>query len=250
MKRAILLAVIFFLAACGKRGPLIPPEALVPAPVTDLSLRQKGNSFQVCWSHSGKEEWGGSLKDLAGFRVSRREVLPPDQDCEDCPTAYKTVKDVDPEYLRDVRHSVSGYCFLDSELAEGLTYRYKVVTLAKDGAAGKASNKATRKRIAPPQPPKVSSGSDSIGAILRWNSIKPGHNSAIKGFTVYRWEEGKEIPLIPITTVPADATRFVDENMEHGVMYHYIIRSLADVDGEEAESVPSNEVTGKFSLSD
>lgn len=138
MKKTLFLIGIFFLlAACGKKGPLIPPEAFVPVPIADLKTEQKGSGFLVCWSSPGKEESGKPLKNLGGFRIFKREVLPPDEDCEECPTAYRLLRTIDPEYLQDVYRSGSRYCFTDSDLVEGKTYQYKVVSLEKDGAASR-----------------------------------------------------------------------------------------------------------------
>src|SRR5689334_16806638 len=102
MKKFLFL--IFFLvlalAGCGRKGLLVPPEALVPGPVSDLRTAQKGERFQVAWSSPSHEEGGRALKDLAGFRLFKREVLPPDEDCEACPDAYRLLKEIDLEYLQ------------------------------------------------------------------------------------------------------------------------------------------------------
>jgi predicted small lipoprotein YifL len=249
MKKILFLILVFLLAACGKRGPLVPPEALVPSPIKDLRVEQKGNRFQVCWSPPARQEWGGPLDGLAGFRVFRREVLPPAEDCEECPTAYRTVKTVDPDYLQDVRRSGSLFCFLDGDLADGTTYQYKAVSFQKDGVASRDSNKVRRKKIPPPAPPELSAVSIPDGVRLR---IKPGAlppAGELEGFTVYRKQVAEVMPLNPIALVTADAASFADPQMEHGVKYLYGVRSLAKIDGERVESDLSNEVEGMFSLS-
>ena len=73
----IRIFFIFFfvhcLAGCGRKGPLVRPEALIPGPVSDLRTAQKGERFQVSWSPPSREEGGRVLKDLAGFRLFKRE---------------------------------------------------------------------------------------------------------------------------------------------------------------------------------
>ena len=250
MKKILFLLMVFLLAACGKRGPLVPPEALVPAPIKDLRVEQKGDRFLVCWSGPGKQEWGGPLNGLAGFRVFRREVLPPDEDCEECPTAYRPVKTVDPDYLQDVRRSGSLFCFPDGDLTDGTTYQYKAVSFQKDGAASRDSNKARRKKTPPPAPPVLTAVSIPDSVALQWKpgTLPPG--GALEGFSVYRKQVGEIMPQTPIAQVPADAARFADPHMEHGVTYLYGVRSVAKIDGEKVESDLSNEVEGKFSLSE
>lgn len=250
-KLLILLPLILMLAACGKRGPLVAPEALVPAPIKDLGVEQKGNRFQVCWSAPGKEEWGGPLKDLAGFRVFRREVLPPDEDCETCPSAYRQVKTVDPEYLQDVLRYGSLYCFFDTELRDGKSYQYKVISVDAEGAASQDSNKVRRKKALPVPPPELSAVPAPRGVMIQWRqgALPPG--GTLEGFAVYRVQAGEEfMPLAPMTVVKGDATGFEDPAMEHGMLYRYAVRTVAVFEGEKVESDLSNEVEGKFSLSE
>ena len=155
MKKVIVLSLVLFLAACGKKGPLIYPEAQVPVAITDLKVEQQGERFLISWSQPGREEGGERLRNLAGFRLFRREVLPPAEDCEECPTAYRLIRAVDVEYLRDAVRLGSGYLTADADLAEGKTYQYKIVSFKRDGTESGPSNKARKKMAAPPAAPKL-----------------------------------------------------------------------------------------------
>ncbi|MDD3295199.1 MAG: lipoprotein [Geobacteraceae bacterium] len=250
MKKALFLFLVLFLSACGKRGPLVPPEALVPAPIKDLRVEQKGAGFLVCWSGPGKQEWGGPLDGLAGFRVFRRIVLPPDQDCEGCPSAYRIVKTVDPEYLQDVRRSGSLYCFFDRDLTGGTTYQYKAVSLQKDGAISRDSNRARKRFSSPPMPPQLALEPAPEGVTLRWQPGPLPTGAVLEGFSVYRKRAEGMMPLNPVVLVLPDADGFSDFRMEHGVKYLYAVRSVVRVDGELVESELSNEVEGRFSLTE
>ncbi len=120
MKKILFLVVVtLFLAACGKKGPLVPPEALAPATITDLRAIQRNSMLNICWTAPSREQTGKPLKNLSAFRIYKREVLPPSEDCEECPTAYRLLRIVDLEYLQDVRRSGSLYCFDDTDLIEG-----------------------------------------------------------------------------------------------------------------------------------
>lgn len=247
----LLISLSLLIAGCGKRGPLVAPEALVPAPVKDLRVEQKGNRYQVCWSAPGKEEWGGPLTDLAGFRVFRREVLPPEEDCETCPTAYRQVKTVDPEYLQDVLRFGSLYCFFDNGLTDGKTYQYKVISVDAEGSESKDSNKARRKKAPQVPAPGLSAVPAPRGVMLQWKQPEIPRGGVLEGFAVYRRQEGEEfMPLSPLAVVKADAPGFEDPAMEHGMLYRYAVRTVALFDGETVESDLSNEVEGKFSLSE
>ncbi|MGA7826281.1 MAG: fibronectin type III domain-containing protein [Geobacteraceae bacterium] len=249
-KYCLLIGLVLLITACGKRGPLVAPEALVPAPINNLTVDQKGNRFLVCWSRPGKEEWGGALEDLAGYRVFRRDVLPPDQDCEECADAYRQVKLVDPEYLQDVLQSGSRYCMFDSDLVDKQTYQYKVVSFEKDGATSRSSNKVRRTKLIPPAAPQLFTKKTSDSIILQWKTPATIPGETLAGFTIYRRESNQVMPLSPIAMVPAGSNSFADPNMEHGVLYHYAVRTLAKIGPDQVESELSNVVEGKFSLSE
>lgn len=249
-KYCLWIGIALLLAACGKRGPLVAPEALVPAAITDLNVEQKGNRFLVCWSRPGKEEWGGALENLAGFQVLRREVLPPDQDCEECPNAYRQVKLIDPEYLQDVLRFGSRYCMFDSDLLNDKTYQYKVVSFEKDGATSKASNPARRTKLLPPKPPLLSALKTAESVILQWKPPADIPAESLAGFSVYRRQANEVMPLTPIARLTPNSTSFADPNMEHGVLYFYAVRTMVEIGPDLVESDLSNLVEGKFSLSE
>ena len=88
-----LFILILLLVGCGKKGALIPPEALVPAPVGDPQVTQRGETFRVSWTAPSREESGRPLQGGVRFRLYRREVLPPGQDCSTCPDVWKLLGD-------------------------------------------------------------------------------------------------------------------------------------------------------------
>src|SRR5664279_1692397 len=100
MKYLLVVVIAVLLAGCGKKGALVPPEALVPAAISDLRVEQKGERFLVLWSSPIRQEGGRALRSLSGFRLFRRDLLPPGEDCEECPEAYRLLTSIDPEYPR------------------------------------------------------------------------------------------------------------------------------------------------------
>jgi hypothetical protein len=216
---------------------------MVPAPIADLAVVQQGERFTVTWTQPGREEAGGPLKDFAGFRVFRREVLPPKEDCEECPTAYKLIRTVDPEYPQDVVRVGNTYSFVETGLETGKTFQYKVVAFKADGSESKQSNLARRKKVVPPPPPVVQATSSPTSVVLRWEPVVIPKNDTLLGYQIYR-RRGVPSPWQPVTGKPLPETSFENLNLEQGVTYGYTVRTVARVDGETVESDPSNEVTG------
>jgi predicted small lipoprotein YifL/fibronectin type 3 domain-containing protein len=250
MQKIMLMAMLALtLAGCGRKGPLVPPEAMVPAPIADLSVAQQGERFVVSWTQPGREEAGGPLKDLAGFRVFRREVLPPGEDCEECPTAYRPIRTVDPEYLQDVVRVGNSFTFVDTGLETGKTYQYKVVAFKADGSESKQSNLARRKKVVPPLPPVVQATSSPTSVLLRWEPVAVAKDATLIGYRIYRKRAGSAVTQ-PLTGKPVTETSFEDLRLERGGTYDYTVRTVTGVDGETVESDPSAAATGRLTEPD
>ncbi len=249
MKKILLLmGIVFLLAACGKKGPLVPPEALAPAPINNLRVSQVGDRFSICLTPPSSNETGKALKNLAGLRILKREVLPPDEDCEECPTAYRLFQTVDLEFPKDALRFGNLYCLADTDLVAGKTYQYKVVSFQADGTTSKDSNRARRKFVHPPAAPVLKSAPETAGVILEWTTPPKPESGAAAGFNVYRGLTADRMPPDPINDKPITGNRYEDQTVTLGTRYFYVVRSVIKIDGETAESDSSNTVTGEMKL--
>lgn len=242
---AIVLSTL--LAACGKKGPLIPPEAFAPGAVATLAVDQKEDRFFVSWTAPASDAGGRPLKDLAGFRLYRREVLPPNEDCEECPTAYRLVKTVDLEYLQNVKLYGTRYVFTDGGLENGKTYQYKVIAFRKDGSESAASNRARRKKVAAPPAPRLAATSTPSGVVLQWELPQPP-GAGFVGYSLYRRRGDDFGTLVLLTPIPVKEPRFEDQRLERGVTYVYAVREVVEVDGQLVEGEVSNEVRASLAV--
>lgn len=241
----LMLVMVLVALGCGKKGPLVPPEALVPAAVTDLAVAQKGEYFQISWSGPTREAGGGRLTDLAGFELFRREVLPPADDCEQCPTAYSLLRTVDLEYLRDAERLGNRFFIHDNGVATGKTYQYKIISRKKDHTPSPESNKARLKKVQPPLPPVLQAVSGPTGITLEFVAIPPEAGS-ITGYNIYRSRNDEPLPSLPLTDQPITGNTYEDQRVRRGSSYRYIVRTVARIAGEAVESAPSNEVIGSL----
>lgn len=240
---------LVLLSGCGKKGALIPPEALAPAPVSDLALAQKGGRFQVSWSAPSKEEGGATLKDLAGFQLFKRMLLPPAQDCETCPSAYSQLARIDLDYLQGVRRVGNLFLVDDGDLKQGKSYQYKVRSFTTDGTQSRDSNVVRRSAVTAPLPPVLEALSSETGVVLAFVALPPEEGTLI-GYNVYR-SKMAETPatspaelISPLNATPITGTTFEDKGLLIGVRYSYIVTTLAAVNGETVESAPSNRAEG------
>ncbi|WP_223906997.1 fibronectin type III domain-containing protein [Geobacter sp. AOG1] len=242
----VLTLLLTLLAACGRKGGLVPPDSLVPAAVTNLRAEQKGEQFYVTWSAPSSDAGGKRLKDLAGFRLFRREVLPPEEDCETCPTAYQLVQDVDLEYPKGVQVYNNLYIFTDASLKNGTTYQYKLIAYNKEGAES-APSRARSKKVASPAAPRLTATSTPTGVTLEWQPA-PGAGTDRAGFNVYRRRGSDIATLALLTPQPVKGNRYEDLHVDFGVTYTYMVREVVSAAGQLVEGAISNEATGGQAL--
>lgn len=231
------------LSGCGKKGALVPPEALVPAPVSSLAVAQKASRLQVSWNAPTKEQGGAPLKDLAGFQLFKRVVLPPGQDCEECAGAYPQMFKFDLEYLQGARRIGNLFLFDDQDITRGKTYQYKVRSFTADGALSRDSNLARRTVFTPPPPPVAEANFSETGVVLTFSAPQPAEGS-LAGYNVYRSKDSSEMPLSPLNSAPLTGPAYQEEDLLVGVRYSYWVTTLATVNGEMVESAPSSPAAG------
>lgn len=241
----VLVALVALaLGGCGKKGALIPPEALAPAAVSDLALAQKGPYFQLSWSLPTKQQGGARLGDLAGFDLLRRIVLPAQLDCEECPSAYTELARIDLDYPRQARRIGNLLIYDDHDLKPGENYQYKVRSFTSDGVQSRDSNKARHAAAIPPLPPVLEALSSGSGVVLAFVAPPPEEGKLV-GYRIYRSKSGEPMPLAPLTPQPVAGTTFEDTQILVGERYSYLVRTVAAYpNGETAESAPSNQVEG------
>ncbi len=246
--RNILLIMLLgiTLAACGKKGSLVPPEALVPAPSADLTVWQQGEAFRVSWSAPAKEERGRPLRDLAGFRLYRHEVLPPGEECLACAESWVLVREVDLAYLRDVQRNGNRFSCLDRAVKSGTAYRYSVTAVSRTGGVGRPAYSGPHKKEPVPLPPTLQAIPSPTAVTLEFVAI-PLPASERLGFNVYRQRAGDPAPVVPLTPAPVPGPTYTDEHLERGAIYRYTVTAVVRIDGQEVESGPSNETEATLS---
>jgi predicted small lipoprotein YifL len=246
----VILAVSLLAAGCGKKGPLVSPDALIPSPVNDLKLCQRGESFQASWSIRDIKKGADPSKTLEAFRLMRREVLPPDEDCETCPNAYQVVKEVFLDYPQDARRMGDQIFVSDSSAINGKTYQYKVVSYMRDGTPSNDSNKFRVEKVAPPPPVRLYADPSPTSIVLSWKDTQAPERANLKGYNLYRWRTNESPAVVPLNGTLLQTTEYEDFRLERGIGYTYCVRSVAESDGIPVESPSSNEVRAALSEPD
>ena len=245
--RLILFFVLLLCAACGKKGPLVPPGGIAPAPVSALRTDQQGDTFRISWLAPEQGDRGRGASDLAGFRLYRREIRSAGDECPTCGADDILIRTVDLEYLQDVVRIGNLFVVVDGDVAKGKTYQYQVTAFEKNGAENRESGRVKRKMVQPPPPPVVRLAEVPAGVMLQWEPVTVA-SGVMSGYAVYRLRPGERYAFRPLILAPVKEERYEDLRMEADVVYRYQVRTVARVDGETVESDPSPPVEGKLVL--
>jgi len=235
------------LAGCGKKGALIPPEALVPATVQDLRVQQQGADFRITWQAPTKEQGGRPLRDLAGFRLQRRDVLPDGSDCAACPDAWQLLTAVDLDLPGETRQSGSTFIYLDRALSPGNTSQYKLLALSRSGGSSAAALSPLKKMQTAVVAPAIKAElqPSSIGIAF---TFAPPAGAKLLGFNIYRRLTAVEPLLLPLNGTPIQSAVWEDQQLQFGQSYRYSATALVEIAGESVESLLSTEVELVYSL--
>jgi predicted small lipoprotein YifL len=245
--RVVLFVTLSLCAACGKKGPLIPPDGFAPAPVSALQVAQQGESFRISWLAPQQDLQSPGPSALAGFRLYRREVRSPNDECPTCGADDLLVRTVDLEYLQDVVRVGNLFVVVDGDLKLGKSYQYQVTAFEKSGAENRDSGRVKRKRVQPPPATTVRLKEVPAGIMLEWAPV-PVESGILVGYNMYRLRPAERFAIRPFNPKPIVENRFEDMRVEAGILYRYQVRTVALVDGETVESDPSPQVEGKFVL--
>ena len=86
---ACLLFVALAVTACGKKGPLLYPDMLVPAAPSDVSAQQSGNSMKLSFVLPSKDLAGRNFAGLSGVTIVKRdEAAGQIPGCSSCTTDF------------------------------------------------------------------------------------------------------------------------------------------------------------------
>lgn len=134
----ILLAVVFVLPGCGKKGPPVPPRQKAIPAVNDLTYGIDGTTLTLTWTVPPKKE---KVKtDPDGFMVYRYKRPLSDSACKNCPKLFERVSDIPLNMQIDkpgYKHKNMEY---REEIEKGFLYTYKVIFYTKNGGSSTDSN--------------------------------------------------------------------------------------------------------------
>lgn len=233
--------------ACGKRGPLIYPDMMVPAAPAAVSAQQSGADVKLQFALSGKDRGGRPVQGLSGVKISRRVNENAQKDfCRSCMTDYLPFKTLYLDRLpANTQRFGNRLVLLDREVSADNSYSYSIIPFTVDGVDGSVSATADV-RVTQPLPAPVLA-IESLPAEIRLQASfqLPITGRLLLGYNIYRRIVGSAKSSMPINTEPIRGNVYVDTVIDRGVKYQYIVRAVViTASGEVVESLESPEVEG------
>jgi hypothetical protein len=247
---ALLMCVC--IAACGAPGVPTPPRPVLPKPVRDLAARQQGSSVILTFTLPKKSDENETLAEPPAIEIFRGER-------ESGAAAKMTTQLIYtvPSTLVDTYMKEGLIEFRDPlkpSSLHGQDIVYMVRTRASTKRASADSNVVSVRVLPVPAAPAGvrASAMKETEIDLAWTAPRQESPAVgIAGYRVYRGEAAAAAPTsqndtsagsnlkmaVPLTLLgPAAGTAFRDTQFSFGVTYVYVVRSLADEQGQSVES--------------
>jgi len=134
---AVLFVALGWLAACGVKGPPVPPRQVPPSAVSDLSYHIENGWARLSWSMP-KAALEKKAPEIVGFLVYRSKTSLKEP-CKGCPLMFQRIGRVTPYTTTESarRDTAIGYA---DKLEKGYRYVYKVVAVTGNNVGSADSN--------------------------------------------------------------------------------------------------------------
>lgn len=245
---AVLLCLVLAIAGCGKKGPLVYPEMLVPGVSSNIMVNQFGSSLKISFVLPSKDLAGRKLTALSGVSVFKRDVpASHGPGCSSCTADFTLFRKINLDLLQSgTQRYGNSLVLLDEGVTAGRIYTYRVSVTTNDNLEGALSAPASAEMIGATLPPVLQIVNQPTDVKLEFLGLPP-NAGMIVGYNVYRAVKGEAYSFIPLNYELVEGKHFVDAGLDRDTTYVYRVRSIARLlSGSIVESNPSNEVEGKL----
>ncbi len=222
---ALLLVALLVAAGCGRKTPPVPPETVLPTPVSDLRYRLDEQGVTLIWTAPRTTVQGEKLAAIDGFELLRA-VEKEGEHCDGCPIPFGSPIKVSGDNVSpgDQVH------YTEAVLRPGYRYSYKVRTKLGWYYASAASNivSFTWNTLIKPATAVTAEAGDSR-VTLHWQPPASHIDGAPLAkplrYQIFRSVAGAE--LMPLGA-PITDTTYQDLEVVNGKRYFYKIQALND----------------------
>jgi hypothetical protein len=213
------LCLFFLWASCGKKGPPVSFDRVVPKAIMDLRASVREGRVILQWSLPRENTDGSDLSDLTGFKVLRASL---DGECKGCPERFVPIADVDLAPGGNHWIEANRVIWADKGLRAGKKYLYRVLAFNRRGHSSQESKGVETQWDFPPPPPREFQGVAGDGMVgLNWAPVEEA-----ACYNLYRSDSGKAFPLDPLNPKPIEDNHYRDTRVVNNRDYWYVVRSV------------------------
>ncbi|MFQ5841730.1 MAG: hypothetical protein ACE5I8_04765 [Thermodesulfobacteriota bacterium] len=232
-----LIPVFILGGGCGRKGPPVSLDRIVPKVVTDLEASVREGRVILQWSLPKENTDGSKLVDLQGFKVLRGSFE--GQECKRCPERLAPIAEVDLASGKRYVIGINRVFWVDKGLRAGRTYEYRVLAFNRRGHFSQGSNKVeVLWDVLPPPPKPLRAVAGDGGVELKWAPVEEA-----VGYNLYRSEGEKDFPLQPLNLNPIEDTHYRDNRVVNDRDYRYAVRSVSKAGETLIEGKGSTPIT-------
>ena len=242
----LVLCMLLIVTGCGRKGPLIYPDMMVPAAPAIVSVQQCGSAVKLQFVLPGKDRGGRSVKGLSGIKISRRVTETDRKDvCRSCMSDYRLFQTLYLDHLpAAIQRFGSQLILFDGDVASGNSYSYSLIPFTEEGADG-ASHTTVDVRVVAPLPApalKIESLPTEIRLLITMQSLV---SNQLLGYNLYRSTGGAQRSYQPLNPELVQGSEYIDSGLDRRTKYRYSARALIKMEsGNIVESAESFEVEG------
>ncbi len=251
----LLLCLLSFELACGKRRPPLPPVENIPQRTELLSGAQRGNQVILSWPaprRNASDESVQSIRRIDVYRVAERTAAPLPLTEEEFSARATLIGSVPYEEIKPGRETLT---YTDTlTLTEPVRLRY---ALRYVNAAGQRATFSNFLLIEPAtrvsQPPALASVTNPTesSVVVRWQTPAANVDGStppnLLGYNVYRTDRSQTEPAqTPLnkSLLNPNETSYTDQTFTFGEEYVYLVRAVSlGTGGTQVESLNSNALT-------
>jgi hypothetical protein len=247
------LAIICLLdlLSCGKIGEPQPPQVLVPKPAVDLAARQYGDRILLSVSVPAQNTNGSRLTTLGSVEIlrvtgDRQGATPLSEDAFLAQAqSLGSIAAADlARYRRDDSLALPDPAPVGPASLYKRGFRYAVRFINRRNQTAGLSNQVYIAPVPIPfAPDKLVSAVTQDSIKLTWNAPAANADGSaparIAGYSIYRTEDPKSVPMVPLNVAPLTKPEFEDRSFEFDKTYYYAVSVVASIGNPYAESLPS-----------
>lgn len=242
----LVVGLSLMATACGRKGPLLYPDMMVPAAPASVTAQQSGSSVKIQFVLPDKDRAGRQVHGLAGVKIIRRTAETGQTNvCRSCTTDFIPLQALYLDHLSSTTQRFgSRLVSLDNDVTAGNTYSYSVVPFTADSVDG-ATSPIADVRVVKSLPAPVLNIESLPTEVKLQISVQSRIDGQLLGFNLYRSSDISIRSYQPLNREPVQGNEYVDVTLERGVKYRYSARTLIKpTSGDVAESAESVEVEG------